>query len=241
MLSLAREMTPELTFGTGNLPVLFGFGYGESEEHRVTPGIIFHHRDDDRLPADRLPSKGGRPASGECSDADLISETQAGRIGAFDLLVDRHLSAVVGFFRYLRVPPDRLEDLVQETFLRAFRKLDMFDASRSFSVWLLTIGRNLYFDERRRSSFSEVPIEHVERSTPSHEDEIIERFSARELLDSLSDDARLLLELRLYRDLSFPEIAELTGEAETTLRVRFHRLLRRLRLKAVAGGEHENR
>ncbi len=241
MLSIAQEMTPELIIGTGNLPVLLGFGYGESEERRVTPRIIFHHPEDNGSPVDRLPPVVGRASVGERSDADLVSESQAGKIGAFDLLVDRHLSAVVGFFRYLRVPPSRLEDLVQETFLRAFRKLDLFDVSRSFSVWLLTIGRNLYFDERRRSSFSEVPIEHIERSTPSHEDEIIERQSARELLESLPDDARLLLELRIYRDLSFPEIAELTGEAETTLRVRFHRLMQRLRLKAVVGGEHENR
>ncbi|HNV68988.1 MAG TPA: sigma-70 family RNA polymerase sigma factor [Candidatus Ozemobacteraceae bacterium] len=232
----------ELAIGTGNLPVLLGFGYGESEEHRVSPRIItFHHPTHDGHPVDQSGAPHGRKATPAGSDADLVRETLAGQNGAFDLLVDRHLSAAVGFFRYLRVPPNRLEDLVQETFLRAFRKLELYDATRSFSVWLLTIGRNLYFDERRRCSFSEVPIEHIERSTPSPEDEIIERHTARELLDSLPDESRLLLELRIYRDLSFPEIAELTGEAETTLRVRFHRLMLRLRLTVASGGEHENR
>ena len=226
---------------TGYLSVLFGFDYCEGGRISVEP----------RQPRRPPPSENGsHSARGTAStgdvadpacrsDADLVQETRDGHTAAFDLLVERHLSATVGFFRYLRVPPNSLEDLVQDTFLRAFRKLDLFDPTRTFSVWLLTIGRNLYFDQRRKNSFSEVTLERADIPTPGPEDEIIERHSVQELLESLPEEARFLLELRIFRDLPFPEIAELTGESESTLRVRFHRLMQRLRLSHPTGGAHE--
>ncbi|MFZ2958442.1 MAG: sigma-70 family RNA polymerase sigma factor [Candidatus Ozemobacteraceae bacterium] len=175
-------------------------------------------------------------------DAELVARVRSGHLDGFGALMDRHLPSLVGFFHYLGVPSAIIDDLSQETFFKAFRKLDLYDVQRPFAAWLITIGRNVFLDERRKtgreSRLLRLPSEPP--SFPSVEDTVIERATARELLDALDEGGRFLLEMRLFQDLPFSDIAEMTGEPETTLRVRYHRLLNRLRLVVSRAGEaHE--
>ena len=90
-------------------------------------------------------------------DRTLIERVLAGAgdVEAFRELVERHQRRVFGFVRNLvRHAPDA-EDLIQEVFVAAFRKLDSFDAERSqFSTWLLTIARNRCLNHLKRSSIA---------------------------------------------------------------------------------------
>jgi len=177
----------------------------------------------------------------QTEDLYLIARIRTGDTSSLERLVDKYIPQLTGFFRYLRVPDAMVEDMVQETFERVLRKLETYDQEKKFSAWLLTIGRNLYFDECRRQN------RHKERqsdvSTPYHatpEEEVVVRHSASELLQTLNDQERFLVDLRIFQGLAFAEIAELTGENETTLRSRFFRLMGRLRIetrKTLSAGE----
>ncbi len=168
-------------------------------------------------------------------DLKLIERIRLGDQDCLERLVDRYIPQLAGFFAYLRAPEMHIDDLVQETFEKVLRNLDKYDDSKPFFSWLLTIGRNHYFDqcrrEKRKSEFQQSAIPEIFMSP---EDEIVDRETAAELLRELSDGDRFLLELRVFQQMPFAEIAELTGEVEGTLRSRFFRLLGRLRISGRA-------
>lgn len=174
-------------------------------------------------------------------DAHDIEGALAGRREAFEALVDRHLGSLVGFFRYLAAPSHLVDDLVQETFTKAFNSLARFDRERSFSTWLLSIGRNTYFDHCRQHARERVQLEQLDRpiTSPGIEEDIVNRRMLDDLLAILSEDARLLVELRIFQELPFSEISQLLGDTEGALRVRFHRILGMLRQKVGKEQYHE--
>ncbi|MBF0542887.1 MAG: sigma-70 family RNA polymerase sigma factor [Candidatus Riflebacteria bacterium] len=151
----------------------------------------------------------------------------------FEKLLSQNLGLLMGFLGHLGVPYDSKEDLAQETFLRAYKYFDKYDSTKPFSAWLLKIGRNVFADFRAKLAKK---ISAESTSLPpisiNYDEEIIERGNIRELLSELTDEERFLIEMKVVLDHSFPEIAELTGEAEGTLRVKFHRLMSKIRLKS---------
>ena len=110
-------------------------------------------------------------------------------------------------------------------------KIDSFDENKRFSTWLMTIGRNLYIDQYRRKIKSEefVAEEKPDNSFADPEKEVIGKISVEELLKVLSDKEKFLIEMRVFKQMPFGEISEITGETETSLRSRFFRALGRLR------------
>ena len=164
-------------------------------------------------------------------DIALVRRVRAGDSAAMSRLIDRYLPQLLAFFRYLRAPEASIEDLAQATFEKVLLRLDSFEEDRKFSAWLMTVGRNLYFDEcrrenRRREMVRDPGAGHV--ATP--EEEIVVRHSAGALLQALTPAERFLVDARVFQALPFAEIAEMTGEVEATLRSRFFRLMGRLRL-----------
>ena len=129
------------------------------------------------------------------------------------------------------MPEDSVEDLIQETFERMINKIDSFDENKRFSTWLMTIGRNLYIDQYRRKIKSEELTLEEERdnSLADPEKEVIGKISVEELLKALSEKEKFLIEMRVFKQMPFAEISEVTGETETSLRSRFFRALGRLR------------
>ena len=86
------------------------------------------------------------------SDEVLVSRAMVDRdTRAFDLLVGRHQSRVRGWLRHLAKDAALADDLAQETFLLAWRKLETYKAKGSFESWLLTIARNQFLQSRRKS------------------------------------------------------------------------------------------
>ncbi len=178
-----------------------------------------------------MSDRAGTAAARQAEDLMLIRKIREGDLPALDRLIDRYLNQLVNFFRYLRVPEASVEDLVQETFERIIRKLDAYDEQKRFSSWLLTVGRNLYFDECRRENRRREHLQQaVHEPTLSPEDEVVERHTASELLQTLTQPERFLVEMRVFQGMPFAEIAELTGEVEVTLRSRFFRIMGRLRI-----------
>jgi RNA polymerase sigma-70 factor (ECF subfamily) len=102
--------------------------------------------------AANLPSSAPRDAGGSSdSDDQLARLAQAGCRASFDALVRRFQVRLLRFLqRRVRSNSDA-EDLLQETFVRAFMRLDQYDTNRSFATWLFTIAHRLAVSHHRRS------------------------------------------------------------------------------------------
>src|SRR6476620_2517086 len=103
---------------------------------------------------------------GEESDRQLIARWKAGDSRAASLLVSRHADALARF-AVSSGERDEVEELVQDTFVRAFGSLDAFRGESSLRTWLFTIERRLMLDRRRaeRRQRSMVSIEPADATT----------------------------------------------------------------------------
>ncbi|MBF0407803.1 MAG: RNA polymerase sigma factor [Candidatus Riflebacteria bacterium] len=173
------------------------------------------------------------------NDALLLESAKRGERKSFEQLVDRYLSSVYGFFQYLRAPKDMIDDLVQETFTKAFLNIGVFDLEKTFISWLLRIARNVYFDQCRKVA----RINRIIATAPPEkefdvEDHVVQACTIKELLNHLPADSKILVELRVFQDLPFSEIASLLDETEGSVRVRFHRIINRLKVAVRKGNEY---
>ena len=165
------------------------------------------------------------------TDQDIVAEVLSGRTDRFAPLVRRYLPTVVGFLRYLGATPSESDDVAQEAFLKAFQHLGSYDRQRSFPTWLLAIAKNTFLNERRRQGREGTFVKRLaEEPSPFRqiEETAMNRCLATDILEALSEEDRFLIQLRIYQDLPFAEIAAILEESENTVRVRFHRLLSRL-------------
>lgn len=169
--------------------------------------------------------------SSQEKDLELVKLIKKGDNKALDSLLELYIPQLNAFFHYIHVPEDSVEDLIQETFERMIKKIDSFDEDKRFSTWLMTIGRNLYIDQYRRKIKSEELVfeEKQDNSWIDPEKEVVGKISVEELLKNLSDKEKFLIEMRVFKQMPFSDISEVTGETETSLRSRFFRTLSRLR------------
>ena len=124
-----------------------------------------------------------------------------------------------------RVPRNEGDDLVQDIFLHAFRKLHTLRDSSSFGPWIAMIARNRAVDYHRRSKET-VEINDELRGSDTQDSKAAEIL---ELIRSLPDAYRETLVLRLVEGMTGPEIAARTGLTPASVRVNLHRGMKLLR------------
>ena len=122
--------------------------------------------------------------------------------------------------------PLAAEEVTQDTFFKALKKIDDFRGDSSIRVWLCQIARNTYFDQvKRQKRLAELPEEYSE-TAPSVEDSFIRSSDAKEvhrILHELREPYKEVFSLRTFGELSFSDIAELFGKSESWARVTYHR------------------
>jgi RNA polymerase sigma-70 factor, ECF subfamily len=126
-----------------------------------------------------------------------------------------------------RVPRTEVDDLVQDIFLHAFKKLHTLRDSAAFGPWIAMIARNRAVDFHRRSRTT-VEITDELRGSDKQQSKAAEIL---ELIRSLPDAYRETLVLRLVEGMTGPEIAERTGLTAASVRVNLHRGMKLLRAK----------
>jgi RNA polymerase sigma-70 factor, ECF subfamily len=142
---------------------------------------------------------------------------------------------VFGFFAYRLNSRADAEDLTQQTFERALRAWDRYDASRaSVGTWLTSIARNLLIDHYRvdRSARQEPLDERTTERAGTAGSAELELDLAADLaaaLDGLSERERELVALRFGAEMNGPEIAEVTGLSLANVHQILSRALRRMR------------
>ena len=161
-----------------------------------------------------------------------MSDTE---VALMQQLHDEHAAALWGHcLRLTGHDRARAEDLVQETFLRAWRHRSVLAGPRpAVRAWLLTVSRNIAIDEWRTRRFrSELPVAEVpEGGDPDdHTDELLQSWVVAEALTKLSDEHRAVLLECYYRGRPVAEAAKRLGVPEGTVKSRTHYALRALRL-----------
>ena len=155
----------------------------------------------------------------QAEDESLVRETLAGNQASFQLLVERYQDRIFSLARHYTRNAVDVEDLVQDTFLKAFSRLDTFQGQSSFFTWLYRIGVNTILDGLKRRGRS--PVRAVEDpeilatpgptriSGPSAdmEREEIARIT-HAVLDELPEIFRTVLVMREFEDMAYQDIAE---------------------------------
>jgi RNA polymerase sigma-70 factor (ECF subfamily) len=168
------------------------------------------------------------------SDAALVAAYRSGDERAAAELVHRHMAALGRYLYGCGAQEASLEDLVQETFFRAFRAIDGWRGEASFRSWLFRIGANLRKDlYRREAGRVLLPIEDADlpdRSDPEGEvraREMEERL--RRGLETLPRLQREVFLLRAQQGLEYEEICVALGTTPGAARVHYHHAVKRLR------------
>jgi RNA polymerase sigma factor (sigma-70 family) len=151
----------------------------------------------------------------------------------FDSVYAEHAQRVYAFLAYRTGDQQLAEDLLADTFERAFRARARYDRSRG-AAWLYTIGLNVLRDNARRRGAEARAMERVAQLVPAAgapTSGVEERDEVMRALDDLAPEEREAVALRYGADLTMPEIAAATGESLTTIEGRVYRSLRKLRAK----------
>jgi RNA polymerase sigma-70 factor (ECF subfamily) len=164
-------------------------------------------------------------------DAELIARWKAGDDRAATALVERHAAALA---RFAMASGERSEvdELVQDTFVRAFNSLGGFRGESSFRTWLFTIERRLLLD-RRRAEKRRRDRHEIQEADAATEYDALDSVVAdetqrrlRAAAERLSPMQREVFSLRVAEGLSYKEIAEALGTTEGAARVHYHNAMR---------------
>lgn len=174
------------------------------------------------------------PATRAAEDADLITAWQGGDERAATELVRRHARALARFLSGAGAPDADLDDLVQESFIRAFRALGGFRGQCQFRTWLLTIGGNALKDLGRRIGRRQaVPLDDRIAARDGDPGERAEANEAEERLqrglERLTRMQREVFLLRAQQGLEYDEIAAALDTSTGAARVHYHHAVKRLK------------
>jgi RNA polymerase sigma-70 factor, ECF subfamily len=172
----------------------------------------------------------------EPGDEELVHLAKAGSRPAFESLVRRYQKPLYFLcFRYVR-DHDAAADLAQRTFIRVLEKLSELREENTFKSWLFRIGANLALNHIRDHA------RFVEETEPGMGEEMSRTLEAdaqleaaelaealRQAVGLLPTKQRMTLELRIYEELAFKDIAVALNTTEGAAKVNFHYAVRRLR------------
>lgn len=168
------------------------------------------------------------------SDAELVRAWCAGDEAAARALVHRHAAAVGRYLLGQGAATSAVDDLLQETFFRAFRGIASWRGDGAFRAWLLRIARNVFRDGHRRTR----GVQFVEAAdddrveTADGAGELDAQETEQQLLDGLTRLSPLQREvflLRVEQGLAYREIATTLETTEGAARVHYHQAVRRLK------------
>ena len=183
------------------------------------------------------------------TDGDLITHAIGGRERGFEELVRRYQRPIASYVYRMLSDYEASLDVTQEVFIKVYNSLERYSCDYKFSTWLYRIAHNAAIDHLRRNSVTAQSIEtengdgsyqlQIESSDPNPE-QIRQRSEWRTEIDAvvkrLPTAYRELITLRHSRDLSYDEIAEVTGLPLGTVKNRLFRAREMMRGLLVERG-----
>jgi RNA polymerase sigma-70 factor (ECF subfamily) len=168
-------------------------------------------------------------ANVQTSDALLVKNYIAGDENSLSILINKHQSKIYGFIYSKLSDRDIADDIFQDTFIKVIKTLksNSYNEEGKFLPWVMRISHNLIIDYYRKNKkmpmfretedFSIFSI--MSDNVPNIESQLITsqvESDLRKLIEELPDDQKEVLVMRMYQDLSFKEISELTGVSINT-------------------------
>ncbi len=171
------------------------------------------------------------PVNSEVADpqqeeAELVAASRRGDRDVFGELVLRHQRRVFRLASRFFRRREEVEDVAQETFLQAWRKLDTYRAKAPFEHWLTRVCLNCCYGRFRKRKDDSLPLEY---DVAAVEHDPTTRLEVERLLVQLSEDDRFILLLLHGEGWSVTEIAERMGWSRANVKVRAHRARKRLK------------
>jgi RNA polymerase sigma-70 factor (ECF subfamily) len=161
----------------------------------------------------------------------LVRAAQRGDRSAFARLYDEY-AGLVRATAVTRLRGDEAADVVQETFLRALRRLKSLRKAEAFAGWIVAIARNIIRDvERARMMFSSSDEEPGEAPT---QELAMDAGAAMRAIHALPRAYQQTVAMRVVEGMTGPEIAKRTGLSAGSVRVNLHRGMRLLRARLKA-------
>lgn len=156
------------------------------------------------------------------SDDEVIASVKAGHIQNFDLIIRRYSKKIILFIQRMIGDADEAENIAQEAFLKVYENLSYYREENNFSAFLFKISRNLTLNyikkQKRIVFFSQLAGRQLEAETfsssigPAHAaSDKIKRHLFEQALREISEDQRLALVLKVFNEMSYKEIAGITG------------------------------
>jgi RNA polymerase sigma-70 factor (ECF subfamily) len=161
----------------------------------------------------------------QVTDEVLAVEVASGSRDAFEELVCRYSPRLFHFLRHRLSTDQDIEDLIQDTFLKAFRNIDRYNPEFKFSTWLYTVAMRLAISHYRANKPKD--ISSIPNHAPIDPEEIVSRKDQSQkmwnLAKSLHKKQYEALWLRYMEDMAVKEIALVMNKTQVQVRVLLHR------------------
>lgn len=170
-------------------------------------------------------------------DSILVKEVIAGELRSFSTLVERHQRALLRLSLRFTREQSLAEDIVQESFLKAYQKLSSFEGRASFKSWLYQITINTAKNKLRGSHREMVHIDDVHVGVDPGAEVGLLKEDLRELIqqevEKLPEKQKLALKLRIFEDLSFKEISEIMDCPYDTAKANYRHAMLKLKERLI--------
>jgi len=167
------------------------------------------------------------------SASDLIARTRAGDDAAFQLIFERYSRPVISFIYDMVGERELAEELMQETFVRAYRNLAALREDARLSTWLFGIAKNVAREQlrsrrklSRKVELDDESVQELRDEKPKPDDFLINQELngvIRDALSRLDEDKRMVFALKIFQQQSYEEIAAITGFSVAKLKTDLHR------------------
>jgi RNA polymerase sigma-70 factor (ECF subfamily) len=167
-------------------------------------------------------------------EADIVARVLKGEKQAYAMLVDAYKSPIYNLAYRMTGSSDDADDLTQDTFIRAYQYLWRYDTRHKFFTWLYTLALNLIRSHLRKKnlynkSSEELSAHLLSDKNPSPETELIETQEIGVYLLRLEEESRALLIMKYMQELSFEEIAQITGKSLSAVKMSVYRGFEKLK------------
>jgi len=173
------------------------------------------------------------------TDAEIVARILEGDVQAYAQLVDAYKSPIYNLAFRMTGSLSDAEDLTQEIFIRAYQKLYQFNLGKKYFTWLYTIGINLIRNHLKKKSkdalthtMDHFSTESQRTGKESREGDFLSEDSIKRLdqnMQKLPVDMREAIILKYYQDMTFEEVAAVTSDSVSAVKMRVYRGLEKLK------------